>query len=641
MKNKDLHRSVSWWDIVAIGALVALLAFYLFNLTGWMIFDDEGEYLYQVWRMTLGEAPYRDFLTPQLPTFLYSGQAIMQIAGPSLLAMRLYSLSLAFVAAILLYLAGRKHHSALAGLIAMILFLLQPDVFRETRIFRNEPMFLLLVTAGLVIATWTVGHGKRRNIVIAGVLFGLATMTKLFGLLPAAGISLWLLWEWWLARRHLKELVLDALALALPLFGTLALFIVVFSSLTPQFLELVVGHHVAQGEQLAFLETLASKFGLYLRYVTLYPLMALVAISSAVLGFVQSDARRRWAWQLVTVLAFAVLSRELGQRHFMYLLPSLALLAGWMLATALSGTYRWWGRLAAVAALIVILYPWIQLNSDRASWVDTHTGEVLALIAERTEEGAAILADDIGLAFYSRRPTTYSGAALSHGAVTSGQITGEQLINESVADDVEMVIVDESLLTGNHIVFLRDYPRFHRFLEENFVYEGPIRRDFQELAIWTRKVDQPWLTEDIVNVQHEDGTRFGETMRLRGYTLAATEMAPGEEVELTLFWENVGPATNYWSVFAHLVSTDGILLAQDDKVPYEGLYPPNRWWPGQIVDDDYSIAIPETAAPGVYHISLGMYDHLTGERLTLTTPDGQPIENRQITLQHALRITAD
>jgi hypothetical protein len=625
---------------VALAILVALLVFYVINLTGWRIFDDEGEYLYQVWRMTMGEAPYRDFLTPQLPAFLYSGLAVMSLTGPSLMAMRLFSIGLAFVAATVLYVAGRKHDGPLTGLIAMVLFLLHADVFRETRVFRNEPLFVFLVTAGLVIATWTVGEKMRRNVAIAGVLFGLATMTKLFGLLPAAGISLWLLWEWWLARRRLKELVLDALALALPLFGTAALFFMAFSALTPEFLDLVVGHHVAQGSQLQLLEIIGNKLGLFWHYSTAYAALLVLAVASAVLGFANGDPRDRWAWQLVTVLAFFFLSRQLGQRHFMYLLPSIVLLAGWLLAGALSGSYRWWGRLAGAAALVIIVFPWMQLNIDRATWVDTETEMILAKIAEASEQGSAILADDIGLAFYGRRPTTYSGAALSHGAVTSGQITGEALIEEIVDDDVALVIVDESLLTGNHLVFLRDYPRFHRFLERNFNYEGPIRRDHQELAIWTRKPDQAWDVEDAFNIKHVDGTRFGETIRLRGYNVSPSELTAGDELSVTLFWENTGPADNYWSVFAHLVSADGDLIAQHDKIPYEGLYPPDRWWPGQVVDDVYRIEVPPTAMPGIYYLSLGMYDHLTGERLNLFSPDGRPIENDQIVLEQEITVSA-
>jgi 4-amino-4-deoxy-L-arabinose transferase-like glycosyltransferase len=395
VKGRFLSGSVSWWDAAALATLVALLAFYIVNLTSWRIFDDEGEYLYQVWRMTLGEAPYRDFLTPQLPAFLYSGFAVMSLAGPSLMAMRLFSIGLAFASAALLYIAGRKHNGPTTGLIAMVLFLLHADVFRETRVFRNEPLFVFLITAGLVVATWTAGEKKRRNVAISGVFFGLATMTKLFGLLPAAGISLWLLFEWWLARKQLKELILDALALALPLFGTLALFFLVFSALTPEFADLVVGHHVAQGSQLPFLEVIADKLDLFWRYFSLYAVLLSAAVASAVLGFANRDSRRRWAWQLVTVLAFVFLSRQFGQGHFMYLLPSVVLLAGWLLATALSGSYRWWGRVAGAAALVIIVFPWMQLNIDRASWVDTETEAILAKIAEGSEQGSAILADDI------------------------------------------------------------------------------------------------------------------------------------------------------------------------------------------------------------------------------------------------------
>jgi hypothetical protein len=191
------------------------------------------------------------------------------------------------------------------------------------------------------------------------------------------------------------------------------------------------------------------------------------------------------------------------------------------------------------------------------------------------------------------------------------------------------------------MVFLRDYPRFHRFLEANFDYDGPVRRDYQELAIWTRKADQAWVLDDVLDIQYQSGALFGETMSLGGYTLPETQVAPGETLALTLFWENEGPADNYWSVFVHLVSGDGELIAQHDKVPYEGLYPPNQWWPGQVVDDDYQLLIPPATAPGTYRLTIGMYDHLTGQRLTLRTPDGQPAPDNQITLPQEIRVTAE
>jgi hypothetical protein len=144
---------------------------------------------------------------------------------------------------------------------------------------------------------------------------------------------------------------------------------------------------------------------------------------------------------------------------------------------------------------------------------------------------------------------------------------------------------------------------------------------------------------DALNIEHEDGTHFGDTMRLRGYNVTSSELIAGDELSITLFWENSAPADNYWSVFAHLVSAEGDLVAQHDKIPYEGLYPPDRWWPGQVVDDDFRIEVPSDTSPGVYLISIGMYDHLTGERLALFTPDGRPIADNQITLQQQITIS--
>ena len=69
------------WDVAALVAVVALAVFYSRHLTSWLVNDDEGSYLYAAWRLALGERPYRDFLTPQLPAFLLPGGAVMAVAG--------------------------------------------------------------------------------------------------------------------------------------------------------------------------------------------------------------------------------------------------------------------------------------------------------------------------------------------------------------------------------------------------------------------------------------------------------------------------------------------------------------------------------------------------------------------------------
>ncbi len=633
-------QRVFWIDGMVLLLFILCFIAYIYNLTGWQVFDDEGEYLYQVWRMaTAGEVPYRDFLTPQLPAFLYAGAGVMSLAGVSLAAMRLYSVLLAFASAGLLYLSGRRHAGPLVGALAAGLFLVHPDVFRETRIFRNEPLFLLFVTAALVVGTWPREGPQRKYLAVSGAFFGLATLVKLFAVLPAAGMGLWLLWDWYRSRRRLKDLFLNVAALALPMATVAGLTMLAFILFEPAFLDLVLGHHLAQGGDLSFVQVLLNKLRLYAVYARFYPVLVIVGLLSAAVGLRRGDIRQRWLWQIPTVAAFLVISREFGQRHFMYLLPTLSLLVAWFLAELLRHHRRRWLGAAALLVLGLIVVPAVRANADRASWNDTETAELANLIQERTAPGDAILADDIGLAFYARRPTTYSGAALSHGAVTSGQITGDILIDEIVADNVRMVLVDVSLLTGNHMVFLRDYPRFHRFLENNFQNLGRFRRDYQEIELWWREGNSAFNTADQFEIAQESGTHFGEHIRLLGYSYDDQRLAPGEVLNLTLFWRAEAPADNYWSVFAHLISPDGTLLAQDDKVPYDGVYPPNRWWPGQIVDDDFSIQIPQDAVAGEYHVQIGMYDWQTGERLNLFSPSGEPLPNNQVRLDAPVTIS--
>jgi hypothetical protein len=358
---------------------------------------------------------------------------------------------------------------------------------------------------------------------------------------------------------------------------------------------------------------------------------------SAGVGFLAKDARRRWAWQIPTVLAFLALSRGLGRRHFMYLLPTLCLLAAWLLAEGMAARRRWTNLLSA-GLLLAIAIPALDADIYRAQWTDTDTGRIVDIIESQTGADDVILADDIGLGFYARRRTTYSGAALSHGAVTSGQITGELLIDEIVATNTRMVIMDRSLLTGNHMVFLRDFPRYHRFLEANFELFGRFRRDYQELEIWLRPTDRRFVVEDRVEIEHPDGTRFGDSMTLLGYSFPGAPLEPGDQLVFTLFWTSEAPAEHYWSVFTHLVTSDRAVVAQHDKVPYDGLYPTDRWWPGQIIDDDYTIALPADASPGDYRLGVGMYDWQTGDRLSLRAPNGDPVPDDYLWLDQTVTV---
>ena len=63
---------------------------------------------------------------------------------------------------------------------------------------------------------------------------------------------------------------------------------------------------------------------------------------------------------------------------------------------------------------------------------------------------------------------------------------------------------------------------------------------------------------------------------------------------------------------------------QRDGVPGCEKFPTNRWLPGDVIVDRYSIVVDEDAPQGKYTLLIGMYD-AQGERLNVFSGEGQPM----------------
>jgi hypothetical protein len=68
-------------------------------------------------------------------------------------------------------------------------------------------------------------------------------------------------------------------------------------------------------------------------------------------------------------------------------------------------------------------------------------------------------------------------------------------------------------------------------------------------------------------------------------------------------------------VFTHLY--DGQMRGQHDGAPECALNPTTRWEPGQIIADPHLMEIAGDAEPGIVPLSVGMYDLLDQQRLTV------------------------
>ena len=117
--------------------------------------------------------------------------------------------------------------------------------------------------------------------------------------------------------------------------------------------------------------------------------------------------------------------------------------------------------------------------------------------------------------------------------------------------------------------------------------------------------------------------RLGEEIALVGYDLEPREVAPGETIRLTLYWQALKQPHRPYTVFVHLLDETGQLWGQRDNMPVMDSLPTTCWRPGEFVTDPYDIPIDAGAPSGEYALEVGMYYLPTGERLSVAAPPGR------------------
>jgi len=131
---------------------------------------------------------------------------------------------------------------------------------------------------------------------------------------------------------------------------------------------------------------------------------------------------------------------------------------------------------------------------------------------------------------------------------------------------------------------------------------------------------------------------LGDEIRLRGYTLLTPEPHSGEIVQLTLFWEALGPIDARYKVFAHILDDQGHIVGQRDSEPGGGSRPTTNWKADEVIPDNYGVPIQPGTPPGTYTLRIGLYSLADGQRLPIAVKDkavGDAIDLTDFVMQPA------
>ena len=106
----------------------------------------------------------------------------------------------------------------------------------------------------------------------------------------------------------------------------------------------------------------------------------------------------------------------------------------------------------------------------------------------------------------------------------------------------------------------------------------------------------------------------------------------GQSIQVYAVWIASQPISRAYTIFVHLIDTQGNLVAQHDGMPLDGGWPTTCWQPGHRFQDSYNVIVPETLEPARYHLSIGLYWLPTLERL--------PLEGQDVTGDRSVEIDA-
>ncbi len=598
------------------GLLLGLgVVLYQYRAFEYLLPDDEGSYAYAAWRISLGEVPYRDFLTPQMPLFLYWGGLLVRLFGRSFVPLRVGTAAVTLVAAWLLYATNREVLGRRAAILSLGLFLIQPNIFRGARTYLPEAYMLVFELAGLYALV--LGEKRQRlwYTALASLFFGLSVLSKSFGALPLAGCFLYLLYAWHRERRPLKVVLWQGLALGLPAVLLVGVVGLVFMRITPYFFTAVFEHHTMQGAGMPLVERARRALILYRTYLAGQPLAVLLAAVGVGLALKQRKTLPALlVWQLPTALVFVVLSRDLVPRHLTYLAPVLVTSVGLAIAELLKAcrvlmdrAKAWWlgagaGGFAIVLALAAVaIHPWLVSDAGEVAQEESDSAVFVALIDSQSSSDEQVLCDYPVLNFLSGRRATYWAAGLSGGAARSGQIRGANLIDDIEQGDVAMVVLRVSGFDP-HMANMLDYDSFRRYLQSRFTFVGTRRwthtpKEFEIYVRTDTMLLKPTLT-------------YGDDLALDGLRLEDEEATAGSSLKLEWRWRVLRPTARDYLASVCLVDAVGRQWAEAHTQlvdPYDGTARTSTWRAGESLWLKQELPLSQAMPAGSYHLVVQAY----------------------------------
>jgi hypothetical protein len=143
----------------------------------------------------------------------------------------------------------------------------------------------------------------------------------------------------------------------------------------------------------------------------------------------------------------------------------------------------------------------------------------------------------------------------------------------------------------------------------------PIKNKFGDSVATEVRVEN--ITEFIADIQPARSldANFSGAIRMFGYTLTPTTIAPGNPVWVALYWQALRDLNSDYFVSVNLFDVHGESFAQRVSHPALDAAPTSLWRRGAIIPDAFDIRVPADAHEGKYRLEISLLDRTATDLL--------------------------
>lgn len=629
--NKDRHRQWFWAGLLVVLFIAAFLRFASaqFSLP-YVDHPDEPAYFVggQEWRGLLEPIGYYDGIPPAYVALHTLIQPVLESVGQSGLAattlfMRMVSVVVNLLTLVIIALSARMMAGPVAGVIAGAAWGFSPLVL-ENGVYALPDPFIYLFT---VLAFWWAAlawqRQDRRHDVLWSVVAGLAAVLMKYPALPALLPGLLVGTAFALSRpRQWRWLTLQILSIGLIGFWLVFIYGVDFGNLQRE-------GAIVQSQGLGnMLDIGRVTHNLLQTFEPLGLAFCLLAFLAGTAAYLYS---RRHALPVVSlplvglglslILTFPWLASSYSQVMpvtVRYVLPATAIVCVFVGASiwqalqlarfhqASLPALRWSAALVLVAVTLLVWLP--QLVQDRALVQSRRLPDTRVQLRQwfdlNLDPGTVIVDID------NHKTFNPIWGGIPHRQWVDWWLSSN-LLEYPLQEWRDVRGMSYAVLSLTSIHEIEQTPEGRAYLSQMLRL-----RDFSggqsrgpQMALFR-----------LWRMEHEIDVQFGDAIHLIGYDQIPESARPGDALTFRFYWKaNQTPLDNY-SLFIHLIPIGEYrILAQLDGAPAAPDRPTLTWNdPSEtLISPPLTITLPATLAAGDYRVILGLYNYVTGERLTI------------------------